>query len=141
MFADLVKERYHVEARIIKQEGKPDLRRMLIPIGGPIAVFGASNFPLAFSAAGGDTISALAAQCPVIVKGHPAHPGLSELVSECILRAQENTNMPNFIYSMLHGNISVGEQLVLHPSLKAVGFTVIYLFFFLKLIILLYRVL
>jgi len=122
MFAKLIEEGSYCEAKIFKQDGKPDLRRMLVPIG-PIAVFGASNFPLAFSVAGGDTISALASKCPVIVKAHPSHPGTSELVAECIIRAQQNSKMPDFIFSMLHGKSNVGEVLANQSGLKAIGFT------------------
>src|SRR5208283_4154828 len=92
MFAALVKEGSYLDARIDtalpdrKPLPRPDLRRMLIPIG-PVVVFGASNFPLAFSVAGGDTASALAARNPVVVKAHPAHPGTSELVAGAIARA------------------------------------------------------
>ncbi len=110
------------DARIVKQEGKPDLRRMLIPIG-PVLVFGTSNFPLAFSVAGGDTVSALAAKCPVLVKAHPSHPGTSELVAECIIRAQKNIGVPNYVFSLLHGRETVGETLSRHPAVKAIGFT------------------
>ena len=102
---------------------KPEIRKILIPIG-PIVVFGASNFPLAFSTAGGDTASALAAGCPVIVKSHPMHAGTSELVAIAILKAAERTGMPNGVFSHLNSNgISVGEQLVSHPKIKGVGFT------------------
>ena len=99
MFADLIEEGSWVAARIDhaipdrKPIPKPDLRRMLIPMG-PVVVFGASNFPLAFSVAGGDTASALAAGCPVAVKAHPAHPGTSELVAGAIDRAVKQTGMP-----------------------------------------------
>lgn len=101
---------------------KVDLRKMQIPIG-PVAVFGASNFPLAFSTAGGDTASALAAGNPVIVKGHEAHLGTNDLVTQAILRAVEKTGMPDGVFSMVNGGISVGQQLVKHPKVKAVGFT------------------
>lgn len=101
---------------------KPDLRRTLVPLG-PVAVFGASNFPLAFSVAGGDTASALAAGCPVVVKAHPSHPGTSELVGRAILRAAEATDMPKGVFALLHGGPEVGKQLVLQPTIAAVGFT------------------
>lgn len=101
---------------------KVDLRKMQVPIG-PVAVFGASNFPLAFSTAGGDTASALAAGNPVIVKGHEAHLGTNDLVSQAILRAAEKTGMPDGVFSMVNGGIAVGQQLVKHPKIKAVGFT------------------
>lgn len=102
---------------------KPALRQVQIPIG-PVAVFGASNFPLAFSVAGGDTVSALAAGCPVVFKAHPAHPSTCELVGRAILKAAEKTGMPNGVFSMVHGiSHEVGGQLVKHPLIKAVGFT------------------
>jgi NADP-dependent aldehyde dehydrogenase len=96
---------------------------MLIPLG-PVAVFGASNFPLAFSTAGGDTASALAAGCSVVIKAHPSHPGTSELVMRAIRKAIESTNMPAGVVSMLHGRTpEMALQLVRHPLIKAVGFT------------------
>ena len=102
---------------------KPDLRKMLMPLG-PVAVFGASNFPLAYSTAGGDTASALAAGCPVILKSHPMHAGTGELVSAAIIRAVKITNMPNGVFSNLNSKgIEVGEKLVNNPGVKAVGFT------------------
>lgn len=129
MFAELVREGSWVEARIDRAQPdrqplpKPDIRRMLISLG-PVAVFGASNFPLAFSTAGGDTASALAAGCPVVVKAHPAHPGASELVARAIVAAAEKTAMPAGVFSMLHGiGHEVGSALVKHPLTKAVGFT------------------
>ncbi len=129
IFADLIREGSWLDARIDRAIPdrqplpKPDIRRMLIPIG-PVAVFGASNFPLAFSVAGGDTASALAAGCPVIVKAHPAHPGTSELVARAIIKAVETTGMPAGVFSMLHGvSHEVGLELVKHPVTKAVGFT------------------
>jgi NADP-dependent aldehyde dehydrogenase len=102
---------------------RPDLRRTYIPIG-PVAVFGASNFPLAFSVAGGDTISALAAGNPVIVKAHPAHPGTSEMVATAIVKAVAASNLPEGIFSLLQGTAPrVSIDLVTHPDLRAVGFT------------------
>lgn len=102
---------------------KPDLRKMLVPLG-PVVVFGASNFPLAFSTAGGDTAAALAAGCPVIVKSHPMHAGTGELVASAIIKAAEENGMPNGIFSNLNSSgIEVGVQLVKHPQVKAVGFT------------------
>ena len=102
---------------------RPDIRLMQRPIG-PVAVFGASNFPLAFSVAGGDTASALAAGCPVVVKGHPAHPGTSELVAEAFHAAIARTGMPAGVFSMIHGDAhEVGAALVTHPLIRAVGFT------------------
>ena len=102
---------------------KPDLRRINIPIG-PVVVFAASNFPLAFSTAGGDTASALAAGCPVIVKSHSMHAGTGELVASAIIKAAEKTGMPNGIFSNITGSGRVvGSALVKHPKVKAVGFT------------------
>jgi len=101
---------------------RPDLRMRRIPIG-PVAVFGASNFPLAFSVAGGDTASALAAGCPVVVKAHPAHPGASELVAVAIARAVEAAGLPAGFFSIVHGGRETGAALVQHPAIKAVGFT------------------
>lgn len=102
---------------------RPDLRLMQRPIG-PVAVFGASNFPLAFSTAGGDTASALAAGCPVVVKGHPAHPGTGEIVAEAIHAAIQATGMPAGVFGFIHGDShEVGTTLVQHPLIKAVGFT------------------
>lgn len=129
MFAEVVREGSWVEASIDRAQPdrqplpKPDLRRMLIPVG-PVVVFGASNFPLAFSVAGGDTASALAAGCPVIVKAHPAHPGTSEMVARAILKAIEATRMPDGLFSMVHGvGHEVSLALVRHPLTRAVGFT------------------
>ncbi|MCI0751999.1 MAG: aldehyde dehydrogenase (NADP(+)), partial [Flammeovirgaceae bacterium] len=129
MFADLVEEGSWVEARIDTAipdrmpSSKPDLRKMLVPIG-PVVVFGASNFPFAYSTAGGDTVSALAAGCPVIVKAHPAHAETSQMVADAILRACKKTNMPSGIFYHVHGeSFEVGKQLVKHPLVKAVGFT------------------
>jgi len=102
---------------------KPDLRKMLVPLG-PVAVFGASNFPFAYSTAGGDTACAFAAGCPVIVKAHPAHIRTSELVAGAIGIAVSRTAMPQGIFSHLTGAANeVGEALVKHPLVKAVGFT------------------
>lgn len=102
---------------------KADIRRQNIAIG-PVAVFGASNFPLAFSTAGGDTASALAAGCPVIVKGHPAHPGTSEIVASCIAKALDSLSMPQAIFTLLQGTThELGQSVVVHPAIKAVGFT------------------
>ena len=129
LFAGIVREGSWVDARI--DPGlparlplpRPDLRRMLVPLG-PVGVFGASNFPLAFSVAGGDTASALAAGNPVIVKAHPAHPGASEMVGGAIARAIERCGLPGGLFSLLHGRgAEVGQTLVRHPLLRAVGFT------------------
>ena len=102
---------------------RPDLRLMQRPIG-PVAVFGASNFPLAFSTAGGDTAAALAAGCPVIVKGHSAHPGTSDIVAQAIDAAIKSLGIHPGVFSLIQdGNRSVGQALVKHPLIKAVGFT------------------
>jgi NADP-dependent aldehyde dehydrogenase len=102
---------------------RPEIRLMQLPVG-PVAVFGASNFPLAFSTAGGDTASALAAGCPVVVKGHSAHPGTAEVVAEAILAAMHRCSMPKGVFSLIQGgNRRVGEAVVTHPAIKAVGFT------------------
>ncbi|WP_242134535.1 aldehyde dehydrogenase (NADP(+)) [Aestuariivivens marinum] len=102
---------------------KEDLRRTLIPLG-PVVVFAASNFPLAYSTAGGDTASALAAGCPVIVKAHAMHSGTAELVASAIIKAAEKTGMPNGVFSNIMGRgRTVGTALVKHPKIKAVGFT------------------
>ena len=102
---------------------KPDIRKMLIPLG-PVVVFGASNFPFAYSTAGGDTACAFAAGCPVIVKAHPAHAQTSEMVAAAILQAAKKLNLPEGIFAHVHGNsFETGEMLVMHPYTKAVGFT------------------
>lgn len=129
LFANLLREGSFVEAIIDTAipdrtpAPRPDIRRMLIPLG-PVAVFGASNFPLAFSVAGGDTASAFAAGCPVIVKAHPGHPGTSELVARAILAAGGQHGLPAGFFSMVQGDtVRVGQTLVEHPQLEAVGFT------------------
>ena len=101
---------------------RADLRLRNIGLG-PVAVFGASNFPLAFSVAGGDTASALAAGCPVVVKGHPAHPGTGELVGRAIQAAVASSGLPEGVFSLLLGEIETGSALVADPRIKAVGFT------------------
>ena len=102
---------------------RADLRQRHLPLG-PVAVFGASNFPLAFSVAGGDTASALAAGCPVIVKAHGAHPGTSELVGRALAKAVEDCGLPQGVFSLLYGSgTDVGIALVTDPRIKAVGFT------------------
>ena len=129
MFAALVKQGDWLDARIDraipdrKPLPRPDLRRMLIPIG-PVAVWAASNFPLAFSVAGGDTASAFAAGNPVVVKAHPAHPGSSEIAANAIAKAVEASGLPAGVFSMLHGRSpEVSLALVRHPAIKAAGFT------------------
>ncbi|MEO7308143.1 MAG: aldehyde dehydrogenase (NADP(+)) [Ferruginibacter sp.] len=106
-----------------KTPPKPDIRKMLVPLG-PVVVFGASNFPFAYSTAGGDTACAFAAGCPVIIKAHPAHAETSEIVAKAILTAVEKCNMPKGIFAHVHGaGFEVGKALVTHPHTKAVGFT------------------
>lgn len=128
-FAALVEEGSWVEATIDTAQpdrapmAKPDVRKMMIALG-PVVVFGASNFPLAYSTAGGDTAAAFAAGCPVIVKSHPMHAGTSELVSLAIIKAADKTGMPNGVFSNINSSgVEVGAQLVSHPGVKAVGFT------------------
>lgn len=117
-------DRRHDEALPDRQPlPRPDLRAMQRPIG-PVAVFGASNFPLAFSTAGGDTAAALAAGCPVIVKGHSAHPGTGEIVAEAIHAAVQRCELHPGVFSLIQGGKrDVGQALVQHPLVKAVGFT------------------
>lgn len=129
LFADWIEDGSWVGARIDRAQPdrkplpRPDLRRMLHPLGA-VAVFGASNFPLAFSVAGGDTASALAAGCAVVVKAHPAHPGTSELVAAAIGNAMLRTDMPDGVFGMVHGaSPAVGAALVEHPAIRAVAFT------------------
>jgi NADP-dependent aldehyde dehydrogenase len=128
-FAQHIREGSWVEATIDTANTarhpvpKPDIRSLLGPIG-PVVVFSASNFPLAFSVAGGDTASALAAGNSVVVKAHAAHAGTSELVAHAITAAIKKCNLPEGIFSLIHGSsFEPGEQLVLHPSTRAVGFT------------------
>lgn len=129
LFAEWVEEGSWVEATIDKAQPdrtpapKADIRKMLVSVG-PVVVFTASNFPLAFSTAGGDTASALAAGCPVIVKTHESHPGTNALVAGAIQRAADKTNMPDGVFSSLNGQGHwLGEALVKHPITKAVAFT------------------
>ena len=129
LFAAMLEEGSWVDARIEtplpnrQPVPRPDLRSMLRPLG-PVAVFGASNFPLAYSVGGGDTASALAAGCPVVVKAHPAHPGTSELVGQAIVAAVESSGLNPGVFSVLFdAGIEVGTALVQHPAIKAVGFT------------------
>ncbi|TMM28727.1 aldehyde dehydrogenase (NADP(+)) [Polaribacter aestuariivivens] len=128
-FANHVEEGNWVEATIDTAQPdreplpKVDLRKMNVSLG-PVVVFGASNFPLAFSTAGGDTAAALAAGCPVIVKSHPMHAGTGELVSSAIIKAAEKTGMPNGVFSNLNSSgIEVGQELAQNPNVKAVAFT------------------
>lgn len=127
-YADACERGDWLEARIDtavpdKNPAKPDIRKMLVPLG-PVVVFGAANFPYAYSTAGGDTACAFAAGCPVVVKAHPAHAGTSELVASAILKAAASCNMPEGIFTHIHGaSFEVGRALVEHPFTKAVGFT------------------
>jgi NADP-dependent aldehyde dehydrogenase len=128
-FANHVEEGNWVDASIdtAQPERKPmpkvDLRKMNVALG-PVVVFGASNFPFAFSTAGGDTAAAFAAGCPVIVKSHPMHAATGEMVSSAVIKAAEKTGMPNGVFSNLNSSgIEVGQVLVQHPKVKAVGFT------------------
>ncbi|MGB0523008.1 MAG: aldehyde dehydrogenase (NADP(+)) [Flammeovirgaceae bacterium] len=128
-FASLIREGSWVEASIDRAQPnrtplpKADIRKMAIPIG-PVVVFTASNFPLAFSTAGGDTASALAAGNPVIVKAHPAHLGTNELVAQAIEKAANKTGMPQGVFASLVGQgFELGQTLVRHPAIKAVAFT------------------
>lgn len=128
-FADWIEDGGWLKARIDtalpdrQPLPRPDIRVCNKALG-PVGVFGASNFPLAFSAAGGDTASALAAGCPVIVKAHSAHPGTSEIVAQAIYAAIKACDIPAGVFSMVQGgDRSVGQSLVAHPAIKAVGFT------------------
>jgi len=110
-----------------KNPPKPDIRKMLVPLG-PVVVFGASNFPFAYSTAGGDTACAFAAGCPVVVKAHPAHEETSQIVADAIWKAAGKMNLPKGIFAHVHGrSFEVGKALVMHPHTKAVGFTGSYL--------------
>ncbi|EHB45278.1 Aldehyde dehydrogenase (NADP(+)) [Mycolicibacterium rhodesiae JS60] len=128
LFAKVVRDGGWTGARLDTPEPsrtplpKPDLRQRRVPLG-PVAVFAASNFPLAFSVAGGDTASALAAGCPVIVKAHPAHPGTSELVGRAIRKAVVVHDLPDGTFSLLFTSIAGGVSLVQDPNVRAVGFT------------------
>src|SRR6478735_4076370 len=129
MFADVLRDGGWLEARIDPAQPdraplpRPDLRLRNVPLG-PVAVFGASNFPLAFSVAGGDTASALAAGCPVVVKGHPSHPGTGELVARAIQKAVADAGLPAGVFSYLPGETNeLGGALVADPRIQAVGFT------------------
>lgn len=129
IFADLARGHSWLDARIETAQPerqpvpKPDLRRLLVPLG-PVVVFGSSNFPLAYSVAGGDTASALATGNPVIVKAHSAHPGTSELVAGAVVAALRSLRLPTGFFAMLHGHgQTIGIALVKHPQTRAVGFT------------------
>ncbi|WP_296001073.1 aldehyde dehydrogenase (NADP(+)) [Rugamonas sp.] len=128
LFADLLREGSWRDMRLDsalpdRTPPRPDLRMRMIGLG-PVAVFGASNFPLAFSVAGGDTAAALAAGCPVVVKAHPAHPGTSELVGRAIQAAVQQCGLPAGVFALLTGvGNELGGALVRHPAIQAVGFT------------------
>lgn len=128
LFADVVREGSWTGARLDRPDPartplpKPDLRQRRIPLG-PVAVFAASNFPLAFSVAGGDTASALAAGAPVVVKAHPSHPGTSELVARAVLAAVRAHDLPAATFALVHGGVETGLALVRDPHIRAVGFT------------------
>ena len=129
MFAAMVREGNWVDATIDtaladrRPVAKPDIRKMLIPLG-PVVVFGASNFPFAYSTAGGDTASALAAGCSVVVKAHPAHSKTSEMVFEAIRKAADHCNMPADVFQhVADEGFQTGQYLVQHPATAAVGFT------------------
>ena len=128
MFAGVVRRGDHLGVRIDPalpdREPLPraDIRQRMVPLG-PVAVFGASNFPLAFSTAGGDTASALAAGCPVVVKGHPAHPVTGTLVARAVTRAVAKAGLPAGTFSFVLGGIETGQELVADPRIAAVGFT------------------
>ena len=127
-YADACVSGEWLEARIDtaipdKVPPKPDIRKMLVPLG-PVVVFGASNFPFAYSTAGGDTACAFAAGCSVVVKAHPAHPETSQIVADAILRAASKTEMPEGIFAHIHGaSFETGKALVMNTHTKAVGFT------------------
>ena len=129
LFAQVVRDGRYVEARIDpaqperKPLPRPDVRSRKIPLG-PVAVFGASNFPLAFSVAGGDTASALAAGCPVVAKAHPAHPGTSELVGRAVQQAVRASGLPEGVFSLVFDSgYEIGQALVADPRIKAAAFT------------------
>ena len=128
LFAHVVRQGSWLTLRIdpaqpARSPRRPDLRLRKIPLG-PVAIFGASNFPLAFSVAGGDTASALAAGCPVVVRGHPAHPGVGELVARAIAKAVVDRGLPAGTFSYVTGpEHAIGRALVANPHIKAVGFT------------------
>src|SRR5437868_400565 len=128
LFSELLREGSWQDARIdtalpTRTPPRPDLRLRFVGVG-PVAVFGASNFPLAFSVAGGDTAAALAAGCPVVVKAHSAHPGTSELVGRAVVEAVRKCELPVGVFALLTGSgHGIGEALVRHPAIQAVGFT------------------
>ncbi|QJU59827.1 aldehyde dehydrogenase (NADP(+)) [Sphingomonas sp. AP4-R1] len=128
LFASVLRAGRYLDVRIDpalpdRTPPRPDLRVMNVPLG-PVAVFGASNFPLAFSVAGGDTASSLAAGCPVVAKAHPAHPGTSELVGRAVRDAVAKCGLPEGVFSLImDSGYAIGSALVADPRIKAVGFT------------------
>ncbi|MEV0968167.1 aldehyde dehydrogenase (NADP(+)) [Microtetraspora glauca] len=129
LFARELRLGAHQEVRIDEAQPErpsgpaPDLRQRQVPLG-PVAVFGASNFPLAFSTAGGDTASALAAGCPVIVKAHNSHAGTAELAGQAIAQAVRDSGLPGGVFSLIFGpGATIGQELAAHPSIKAIAFT------------------
>ncbi|WP_017601995.1 aldehyde dehydrogenase (NADP(+)) [Nocardiopsis lucentensis] len=126
LFADVAVDGAHLEAGIDEADPewgtpRPDVRRLLVPLG-PVVVFGASNFPFAFATAGGDTASALAAGCPVVVKGHPGHPGLARRTAELLTAALSEAGAPEGAFTLVTG-VETGKLAVTHPRTRAVGFT------------------
>ncbi|GIJ57345.1 aldehyde dehydrogenase (NADP(+)) [Virgisporangium aurantiacum] len=126
LFAEVLRDGGYLEATIdhagdTPMGPRPDLRRMLVPLG-PVAVFGASNFPLAFSVPGGDSASALAAGCPVVVKAHGSHPATSQLCFDVLDAAARKAGAPDGTLAIVHG-VRAGADLVAHPAVRAVGFT------------------
>lgn len=128
-FAELIREGSWLDARIDlpdptrKPFPKPDVRSLMQPVG-PVAIFGASNFPIAISVLGADTMSALASGCPVVIKAHPAHPGTCEMAARAVIAAAKRTNMPDGIFSLVQGKgHEVGIHLVEHPGITAAAFT------------------
>ena len=129
LFAALIREGSWADARVDhaipdrQPVPKPDVRRVMMPIG-PVVVFGASNFPFAIGVIGTDTVCALAAGCPVVVKGHPAHPGTCEMLGRAVVNALHKVGLPAGCFSLLHGKGNdIGTALVKHPLTQAVGFT------------------
>lgn len=126
LFADVLEEGEYLEAMIDQADPdwgtpRPDVRRLLVPLG-PVVVFGASNFPFAFSTAGGDSASALAAGCPVVVKAHPGHPELARLTAELVVAALADAGAPEGVFALVSG-FEAGKCAVTHPLTRAVGFT------------------
>ncbi|MEU3020615.1 aldehyde dehydrogenase (NADP(+)) [Nocardiopsis sp. NPDC007018] len=126
LFADVLEEGGYLEAMVDPEDPewgtpRPDVRRLLVPLG-PVVVFGASNFPFAFSTAGGDTASALAAGCPVVVKAHPGHPELARLTAETVVGALADAGAPEGVFALVSG-FEAGRRAVTHPLTRAVGFT------------------